>query len=267
MLGRLFAVASPCLALLAVVDCGTSTTVSTPSTFDAGCANPSVVHDAGPVDQVVTPEAGAPACPAGVCNYQAQTGCPTNQACRPQFTASSPDVSPGCEAAGTGKSGAACAKGGDCAVGYYCSADGACHKQCCNRDWSACDPGESCFRQLLVKAGGVVTDSGMDLCFPVGNCDLLDPKSCAQGSACTIVDPTGAVACVPASTAQPGDVCGATVACAAGARCVQGKDGDPSRCRAFCRAEVCGEPVCAPDQGICTHYDNDPAGVGECTPG
>jgi hypothetical protein len=266
MLGRLFAVVTPCLALLAVVDCGSTTSVSAPSTFDAGCADPSVVLDAGPDDMIPLPEAGAPECPTGVCNYQAQTGCPANQACRPQFTTVSPDVSPGCEAAGTGKSGATCASGGDCAVGYFCASDGACHKQCCHGDWSACDPGESCFRELQVKAGGVITDSGMELCFPVGSCDLLDPNSCAAGLACALVDPTGGVACVPASKAQPGDVCSAG-SCAAGAICVESNDGEPSRCRAFCSAEICGASPCAPGQGTCVRHSRDPAGVGECTPG
>jgi hypothetical protein len=105
----------------------------------------------------------------------------------------------------------------------------------------------------------------MDLCFPVGNCDPLDASSCAQGLTCTLVDPTGAVACVPAGEAQPGDVCSAG-SCAAGAFCVDTGDGD-SRCRAFCRAEICGAPVCAADQGTCTRFPRDPAGVGECTPG
>jgi hypothetical protein len=261
---RQCAFVASCFSLSFVVNCGTTTSVSSPSSFDAGCAEPNEIRDGG--GDVEQPEAGAPECPTGICNYQAQTGCPAGEGCRPQFTAASPNVSPGCEATGTGKSAATCATGADCAAGYFC-ADNACRKQCCNRDWSACDPGESCFRQLQVKAGGVVTDSGMDLCFPVGDCDPLDTKSCSQGLACAIVDPTGAVACVPASTAQPGEVCGAGSSCAAGALCVGGESGAESQCRALCRAEVCGEPACAAGQGTCVHYNRDPAGVGECTPG
>jgi hypothetical protein len=263
---RLLAVVASTVALSLGVGCGTSTSVDNPSSssFDAGCADPQIVLDGGRT--VDPPEAGAPECPSGVCNYQAQTGCTANQACRPQFTATSPSVTPGCEAAGTGKSGAACAAGSDCAAGYFC-AEKVCRKQCCGGDWSACDAGESCFRQLQVKAGGVLTDSGMDLCFPVGNCDLFDPKSCAAGLACSIVDPTGAFACIPASAVQPGEVCSAG-ACAPGSYCVESdKAGEPSRCRALCRAEACGEPTCATGQGTCIHYERDPAGVGECTPG
>lgn len=261
------AVFAPSVALSLVAACGTTTTVSGPATSDAdaACADPHVVQDGG--GPVEAPEAGAPQCPSGVCNYQAQTGCAAGEACRPQFSATSPDVNPGCEAAGAGKSGATCAAGSDCAVGYFCAADKLCHKECCGSDWSACDPGESCIRQLQVKAGGVVKDSGMDLCFPVGNCDPLDSASCGTGQSCSIVDPTGAVACVPAVSAQPGDDCAATRSCAAGALCVETSKLDNQwRCRALCDAKACGKVACAPGQGICTHKNQDPPGVGECTP-
>ena len=249
-----------CLALTLTVACGTSTSVSDTTTDpDASCTNPNLILDGGGVVEV--PEAGAPQCPAGVCNYQAQTGCPDGQACRPQFTAASPTVSPGCEPAGAGKSGAVCASGSDCAVGYFC-VDRACRKQCCAEDRLACDPGESCFRPLEVKAGGTVIPSGMELCFPVNDCDPLDATSCSAspGSECKVVDATGAVACMPVSNAKLGDPCSAASACAAGALCVK------DECRALCRAEPCAEPACAAGQGTCIHYNRDPAGVGECTP-
>jgi len=254
-------------ALLPVAACGTSTSTDQPPSDDAGdasCTNPNVIPDGGG-EPVESPEAGTAKCPSGICNYQAQTGCAVGQACRPQFTATSPDVNPGCEAAGEGKAGATCALGSDCAAGYFC-AEKICRKQCCGSDWSACDPGESCIRQLQVRAGGVVIDSGMDLCFPVGNCDPLDSSSCAQDLMCAIVDPTGAVACVPASSAKPGESCAVTGACAAGAFCKVNEKTGVALCRALCRSEGCGEPACAPGQGICVHYNGDPTGVGECTP-
>ena len=257
MLGRFFVVVASSLTLALLAGCGTTTNVSSPSSFDAGCADPNVVQDGG--GTVDPPEAGAPKCPTGVCNYQEQTGCAANQACRPKFSASSPDVSPGCEAAGTGKSGATCASGSDCAIGYFC-ADNACRKQCCGGDWSACDAGESCFRQLQVEAGGTVVDSGMELCFPVNNCDPLDATTCASNLQCTVVDPTGAVACTPKGSAPLGGSCDTANPCASEALCVLGE------CRALCRADVCGEPACAAGQGTCVHYTRDPAGVGECTP-
>ena len=249
-----------CATLLVALGCGTTTTVTDAPSVDAGCATPSVIVDGG--GDIEPPEAGAPECPAGVCNYQAQTGCAQGQACRPQFTAEAPTVSPGCEAVGSGTAGAACKVGTDCALGYFC-ADAVCRKECCHRDWSACDPGESCIRQLYVKAGGQLIDSGMDLCFPVNNCDPLDPASCpgAPAEQCSVVDPTGAVACEAAGTAQAGDPCGETAPCAGGLYCVS------DECRPLCRAEACGaEPACAPGQGTCVRYARDPAGVGECTP-
>src|SRR5260221_2350119 len=106
MPGSSFVRVTACVVLTLTVACGTATSVSSATTdADASCANPNLVLDGG--GTVEPPEAGAPQCPAGVCNYQAQTGCADGQACRPQFTATSPTVSPGCEPAGAGKSGAA----------------------------------------------------------------------------------------------------------------------------------------------------------------
>ncbi len=250
------------VALLQLAGCGSTTSVSTPSpVVDAGCDDASVILDGG--GTIEQPDAGGPTCPSGPCNYQTQTGCAAGQACRPQFTASSTTVEPGCETAGTGKSGATCSSGADCAAGLFC-AEGACRQQCCGGDWSVCADGESCFRTLQVKAGGVVEDSGMSLCFPVGGCDPLSTSSCAAGSICAIVDGRGSVACIPASTAQPGASCDATGACAAGAVCVQSDQG--AVCRALCHAEACGAATCTGTDVECIHFNRDPAGVGECTP-
>jgi hypothetical protein len=246
--------------VLLAVGCGTSATVSGgPSAAgDAGCTDQHTVEDGGGV--VESPDSGVSACPSGVCNYQAQTGCAADKACRPQFSASSPDVSPGCEAAGSGKSGASCTASSDCAIGFFC-AEGACRKQCCGSDWSACDAGESCIRQLQVKAGGKIIDSGMELCFPVNNCDPFGIEPCSDPTLeCKIVDPTGAVACLPKGSAGLGDACDTAHACVAGTYCVH------DHCRALCNADVCGQPVCAAGQGTCIHFNRDPVGVGECTP-
>jgi hypothetical protein len=255
------AFAAPCLALSAWLGCGTSTTASDPVVTpppDASCASPSIVEDGGGV--IALPDAGAPLCPSGVCNYQSQTGCAADQACRPQFTATSTNVSPGCEAAGSGTSGAVCASGADCAAGYFC-AEQTCHRQCCQGDWTVCDPGESCYRQLEAEAGGQVVESGLDLCFPVARCSPLDPSSCGDaGLECHVVDSAGSVACEPNASAEPGDDCSPTKPCSAKALCVLGS------CRALCSADPCGALPCAEGQGTCVHYNRDPAAVGECTP-
>ncbi|HEX3776366.1 MAG TPA: hypothetical protein VHV51_17960 [Polyangiaceae bacterium] len=245
-----------------VAACGTSSNTSDAPLADAGCADGDScgILDAGG-GQPIVPDAGGPQCPAGTCNYQDQTGCAAGQACRPQFTATSTTVTPGCEAAASGESGAACTAGADCAIGYYCI-ENVCRKQCCGGDWSACDPGESCIRQFEVALGGKDVDSGMELCFPVNDCDPLAQNSCADdpGTECKIVDPTGAVACEPKSSAKIGDACSTASPCAAGAICVA------NQCRALCRAEKDGGPVCATGQGTCVHFERDPAGIGECTP-
>jgi hypothetical protein len=210
---------------------------------------------------VPDPPDGAAECASGSCNYQTQDGCADGEACRPQFNATDPDVNPGCEAAGEGEIGDDCTLQGDCARGLYC-AEGACRKLCCGADWSACDEGESCIRTLQVKAGGEVIDAGVDLCFPVGTCDLFDPDSCPDPKReCKIVDPTGAIACAPRSNANVGEQCAPPTVCKQGLNCVGGY------CVKLCRFSECGEPACTEAEGACTHFERDPDGVGECTLG
>lgn len=205
---------------------------------------------------------GPAACAPGVCNYQTQEGCSEDAACRPQFNAIDPEVQPGCEpaSAGAATAGGDCQAQSDCARGYYC-AEGACRKLCCGGDWTGCAVGESCLRSLQVKAGGQIVPAGVELCFPVGTCDPLDPRSCADepGRECKIVDPTGAVACAPQSSARLGDACAPPDVCQQGLACVGG------RCIKLCAYAACGEPACAPEEGTCVHFARDPAGVGECT--
>jgi hypothetical protein len=236
--------------------CGAGEQVSDPTTPEA-C--PRLVSDN--TRTVPAPPDGASACAAGPCNYQTQEGCSEQQACRPQFNATDAVVTPGCEPVGQAEVGAACEAQADCARGLYC-AEGTCRRMCCGADWSACDEGESCIRTLRVRAGGEVLEAGLDLCFPVGTCDLFDAASCEDESReCKIVDPTGAIACAPRSTADVGDACSPPTVCKQGLNCVGGY------CVKLCRFEECGEPSCTEHDGSCTHFERDPPGVGECTPG
>ncbi len=212
--------------------------------------------------ELESPPDGPAACAAGDCNYQTQAGCPNDQACRPQFNAMDPEVHPGCEPVGMAASGEACTEQGDCARGLYCAL-GTCHKQCCGADWTACDEGESCIRSVDVRAGGEVIAADLDLCFPVGTCDPLDGSGCENepDRECKIVDPTGAVACQPRSSADVGDSCAPPSVCKQGLNCVGGY------CTKLCRFAACGEPTCTESEGSCVHFQRDPEGVGECTLG
>jgi len=241
---------------LVALSCGTTTTTPM-DTGDAGCTQTIETR----ADVVPGPPDGVAACPSGACNYQAQTGCAAGLACRPQFSGAAPTVTPGCEMAGDGQSGASCDTNSQCAIGYFCVGK-QCRKQCCGGDWSVCPAGEHCFRALEVIAGGQHVDSGLELCSAVDNCDPLDPAPCPGDphNECKIVDATGAVACTPLSQAQEGDDCGKPDVCAAGLTCVAGA------CRKLCRAEPCGEPSCTAAEGSCVRFNRDPAGVGECTP-
>jgi len=215
-------------------------------------------------EDTIEPPAEAPdgpaACAKGECNYQTQDGCSEAEACRPQFNATDPEVVPGCEAAGNAQTGEPCEASTDCVRGAFCAAN-ICRKLCCGADWTGCDSGESCIRTLEVRAGGKVVSAGADLCFPVGTGDPLDPTSCADepGRECKIVDPTGAVACAPRSSAQLGDSCAPPTVCAQGLSCVG------SRCIKLCAYAQCAEPSCSAEEGTCVHFARDPEGVGECT--
>lgn len=249
------------LALLLSPGCGSGESADE-SRREPGC--PELVED---LSRGPPPAPDGPAeCAPGVCNYQTQQGCAEDEACRPQFTATEPGVTPGCEPAGSGEAGDECDTQADCAPGYYCARPAAnepaaCRKLCCGADWSACDEGESCIRSLSVQAGGEPVRAGVDLCFPVNDCDIFDTQSCSDdpNRECKIVDPLGNVACAPRSEADIGDPCGPPDVCKQGLNCVGGF------CVKLCAFTECGEPACSADEGRCVHFARNPAGVGECT--
>jgi hypothetical protein len=240
--------------------CGSDTTKAGTDAGTGGGAGVPFVLDGGGIP-AVPPDGGA-LCAMGACNYQTQQGCAAQQSCLPALESGS--VAPKCQAAGPRARGEACTGWNDCAEGLFC-AEGVCRKMCCGGDWSACPSGESCIRQLLVRnpANMALLPAGVDLCFPVGGCDVLDPSSCGETSnqSCQIVDPAGNVACAPSGSAAIGQPCNADRACVAGASCV-GKT-----CRRLCAA-VAGstEPRCPSGEGACVHFVRDPPGVGECSP-
>jgi hypothetical protein len=251
------------LALAAPINCGgdddDEATPTDGGADDSPTGFPEVVLDGG--GEIPDAPNGANLCADGTCNYQTQEGCTAEESCSPVFA--SGQVNPGCTTPGTVGLGEACEEWTDCARGTFC-ADGACRKLCCGGDWSACPTGESCIRQLQIRnpQNQAIIDAGVDLCFPVGTCDVLDVDSCADepGRSCQIVDPVGNVACGRAGTAGIGEDCGTATLCGAGMSCVGGE------CRKLCRAvEGVTETGCRSDES-CIHFRRDPAGVGECTP-
>lgn len=209
-----------------------------------------------------TPPDGASKCPMGACNYQTGAGCSgATSSCIPAV--SNGTVVPECSPAGAGTSGAACAQISDCAAGHLC-AGGTCRKLCCGGDWTGCDSAsEHCIENLAYSDGnGGTLQTGAMLCYLVNVCDPLSPEGCnTAGKTCQIVDPTGATACFAEGTGGAGEPC----PCKGGFTCVVTKNG--SVCARLCKAvEGGGPPYCQSNEGICTHYTRDPAGVGECSP-
>ena len=120
------------------------------------------------------------------------------------------------------------------------------------------------FASLVFGDGmGGTIQTGAMLCAPINTCDALTPASCGKpGTACEIVDPTGATACVTEGAGGAGEPC----PCKGGFTCIAGGSG--STCRRLCKAvEGGGEPYCQAGEGVCVHFNRDPPGVGECTPG
>jgi hypothetical protein len=211
--------------------------------------------------QIPPPPDGPSLCPIGVCNYQTGRGCADGgpASCVPLPVDGG--VAPACERAGQTPVGGMCAQWTDCVAGSICAA-GRCRKLCCGRDWTGCGTStEHCLRALQVQLpDNRVVPSGAFLCYPVNQCDALVPSSCAtieSNTTCQIADPTGATACLPEGTGGAQSPC----PCRGGFTCVEGG------CRRLCRAVAGGgEPSCPPTEGVCVHFNRDPAGVGECTP-
>jgi hypothetical protein len=231
-------------------------------------ASNQVLFDAGPVavnldggGPPAAPPDGKALCPAGTCNYQAGTGCTgTKTSCLPSVSGNS--ATPTCFTPGNVPGGAACATASDCVAGHIC-AGGACRKLCCGGDWTGCDSAsDHCLETLEYGVDGGVLNTGAMLCYPVNNCDALQPSTCTPPSACLLADATGATACLPGGTGTAGQPC----PCKGGFTCIEPPGKGPV-CVRLCKAVLGGgDPYCQPGEGICTHFTRDPPGVGECQP-
>jgi hypothetical protein len=215
-------------------------------------------------------------CPKGACNFQSQSGCSATQNCFPHYDAASNSVIPTCGTAGGQTKGQPCETAQQiCGRGLVC-ADHVCQKVCCGGDYTACDPGESCFRQsaqFMTPSGALIDyNEGLGTCAPVGNCKLLDESSCAGDAkhpVCRIVDPTGAIACTEAGDRNLGDSCDESHRCGRGQHCAGNVNTDgpvPKHCVRLCRFGTCNaKPGCPEAEGTCVHFNRDPEGIGECT--
>jgi hypothetical protein len=247
-------------ALFSVACGGSAESMTSTITYppaDAGPdAVPVVLDGGGPV---AVPPNGAAACPAGACNYQTGASCTgATSSCLPVISGA--ETVPQCTAPGTVAAGGACVAITDCVAGHACVGD-VCRKLCCGGDWTGCDSAsDHCIETLSLVTDAGVFATGANVCLPIDTCNALDPSVCTPaGTSCVIVDGTGATACVVAGTGQAGAPC----PCAGGFTCLVGPSGPT--CIRLCAAVVGGgSPYCAANESICTHYNRDPPGVGEC---
>jgi len=233
------------------------------------------------MDPVAQPPHGADLCPAGPCNYQTQVGCAAGEVCAPHVDTTKGVVVPHCRPAGAVQKNGACDNSSpdrtkQCDIGLEC-VEGKCRTMCCGFDWSACDEGESCIvpTEMTVMGpglpdAGALTETGQDVCFPVGGCDPLKPDSCPPGGKsgneareCRIADKLGRVACLLPKPLKEGDPCSGDNQCGGGLICA----GSPTMvCSKLCPWNQCVATTCTAEKGTCVHFTRDPPNVGECTP-
>jgi hypothetical protein len=158
-----------------------------------------------------------------------------------------------------GASVSACLTSADCAPNYGCVDDEGnteCRPYCCG---SLEDCPVDTFCDLRPMSPG---DLPMTLpeppliptCVPAIDCELLNPLSCTDGKACTIVRQDGTTSCVTPGTGQQGDPC----PCAAGFVCSTGKNeclqlchtGPTSECESGWKCQG-GASVYPPGFGVC----------------
>jgi hypothetical protein len=261
------ALASSVVASMLAPGCGTADSSSTSTPPPEDRCEP--IYYGGGV--VPPPPDGASLCAPGACNYQTQEGCTQDQTCYLKIDQAAATVIPACRPAGKLPKGSPCdakatALAERCERGLFCSTTG-CRKLCCGADWSACDPGESCIRTLVVELPDASVPANADLCLPVNDCDPLDPSACKeQGRVCRIADPVGNVACMPASNLVAGDPCDAAHQCGSGLSCTRSSPTAQGICHHLCAFGPCVPDTCG-DEGTCVHFGRNPDGIGECVAG
>jgi hypothetical protein len=210
---------------------------------------------------------GPESCPPGLCNYQLQEGCPSDETCHPTLTDAG-TVVPGCQPSGSVALGERCTAWGECYPGLFCGGN-TCRMLCCGGDNSDCPPRHVCRGQAYIQLpdADAAVPAGVQVCIPVGDCDVFG-GDCGSGEVCQIVDALGNVACGVPGSGQFADPCSPTEPCAAGFICVVDSTarGEPS-CRRLCRMDPdAGGPACPEEEGACSGSPHLPEGVGECIP-
>lgn len=131
-----------------------------------------------------------------------------------------------CKAAGSGKDGAQCTTGADCAASFECiGTPGRCRHYCCGGD-ATCDEaakagtlGNMTFCDLQPVADH---DFLVPVCVPVLGCTLLSggpAGSCTDSTTCAVVKDDGTTGCVAIGPATVGQGCDVQH-CAAGLNCI-----------------------------------------------
>jgi hypothetical protein len=170
------------------------------------------------------------------------------------------DPAPAClQATRSGKDGAACGSGDECAPGFDCTdAEGGsvCRRYCC---------AGTCGGYLSRNGGSTfcdvqrLSDTGRKapVCMPIKQCELLKDGACAATETCAVVTETGDTGCVAIGPQQVGQSCDESH-CAAGLTCL-GQPGN-RKCYELCKVSAgCGSAMTCmtvatfkdPQYGVC----------------
>ena len=200
------------------------------------------------------------------------TNAPSHYSCQISVTEASV-VERSCGAAGTQSVDEACTSSRDCEPGLGCVGtvrSGRCLPFCCTIGADTCQDGYYCAeRPLRDEMFGEARGPLVPVCDRADDCSLGEREDCegprcvcGPGTACSLVRPDGATACVTPGLGLANESC----PCAAGYHCSQAAT--PPTCVKMCALDEEDSTTCGP--GVCQATPVLPDGWGICvgvTPG
>ncbi|MCC6216030.1 MAG: hypothetical protein IT376_14285 [Polyangiaceae bacterium] len=228
-------------------------------------AVPGTGPDSGGAGDAGAGDAGAGDAGDAEGGYSDGPGPGSTSACRVDLLAETPTTS--CGPAGGGAADSPCLESRDCAPGFGCVASGGagrclpfcCTPDACTGERAFCD--ERALRATVGDAGAPPTK--VPVCVAPDDCNLAEESpcttntcKCSAGTACMVVGPAGATACVEPGAGRTGEPC----PCARGYVCSQATATCLKLCPVSLTTADCGGGSCQGDSNL-------PDGWGICVGG
>lgn len=192
---------------------------------------------------------GNTACFAGGCDLVAQV-CPTTTDSCTYVQFQDGGIGRGCLPSGTGAEGSACSSPSACAKGLLCLS-GKCAKFC-YRDSDCTGANQLCATLVQVPGANEIPAA----CTTINGCDPL-LQNCTTGEGCYLT--TSGPVCAPQGSVALNGTCTPLAVCTRGALCLVTSSGATSgTCKAFCNLDGgmpnCGSGACGALQGVSYGY-------------